>query len=155
MKKAPFVRIRKTKNGNSYFVRPTEKLLSVFPKLEIAPFDTLTEANALGYAWQRKLDTHLSGGTNTHNFEDKYSVRSLINEWKISTAYKDNDLSTMRSYASHIEYCMSFKLRGETVRFDEMKATNVTYDHAKYLFNDIEKDVSTHKAVTCLSLIHI
>ena len=149
MKKAPYVYIKKKKNGNSYHVKPTKLLLEKFPYLKRDTFDTLTEANALGYAWQRKLDTHLSGGTDTHTFEDKYSVRSLINEWKISTAYKDNDLSTMRSYASHIEYCMSFKLRGETVRFDEMKATQVTYDHAKYLFNDIEKDVSTHKAVTC------
>ena len=148
MKKAPYVEIRDRKNSRSYRVKPSAKLLRYFPDLKPDRFETLTEANAVGYAWQRKLDTHLKGGTDTHTSDDKYSVRSLINEWKASPAYRDNDLSTMRSYASHIEYCMNFKLRGESVRFDEMKATDVTYEHAKYLFNDIEDDVSTHKAVT-------
>ena len=154
MNTAPFVSERRIKNGSAYDVRPTPKLLKHFPDLQRDTFNSLSEANSVGYEWAKALVKSESGETCSFLVVPSGSVQALIESYKQSMRFKNiKSPKTVRSYLGHIKYAKNIEIkdlhqltRSPTVPFAAMKASDIDYNYLHDMWMHIRNQVSAHKA---------
>ena len=153
MAKAPYVRPRWRGNTLVYDIRPTKELMDTFPSLTRETYESKAEANERGFELKRKFEAWKSGN-HEEAFIDDRSVEAIVNLYKKSNAFKNiKSEETVRSYLLHLRHVLPVTI-GNTV-FSRMLVSNVNYDYAQKLFQYIQDDVSTHKAVHTFKVLKL